>query len=581
MSILLNDDMNNLSEKENISLFSELQTKQGFSNYYKLNKNLNLLKNIKDKKTKIKKLIRITNEKDKYYNSYNNNNRKPSILLEFENNLKNTLFSKNGIVGEKIPFFKKCLADIELKKNTKLKEKINAGKLTYYFVKENENQLLSDKRKNFLKQRLIAFSNNYNISKDKDINLTLYKQKVKLINNKVDLNKIYDDLYNNNKQKTKNKININFMNNTLSLQKFNNINENYMNKSYQKTINIRKKILIPQLNINETNNIYNLRNNKFISNNNTTTDNQNSNENSKEFKSSKFSYFNNTLDNTTKYSNSKSFNNKNNNYINHSSNNLQSKINKIYKKQKNMEKKLIKIIYKNDYLEPLSLGFQRDVEVISDYKIKKRRKQKNKIINFVNNIKKIEGDYSNLNKKPRELLKISDNISKIKDENFLNIGKNIKNIYLKLSDEKKYMEIKEVLFSVEQTSQKKNGSKNVRNLKKIKKNHNLEKNLEKAENLSDDSGSNLNSDTNNSSLLENDMNDNNYINLSEEIKTKIVEEEEKEMLQKFIECFNPTSNNITLNTSFEENSYKEDDNNAGYQYLYDSKAKFDNKYDIF
>lgn len=145
-----------------------------------------------------------------------------------------------------------------------------------------------------------------------------------------------------------------------------------------------------------------------------------------------------------------------------------------------------------------------------------------------------------------------------------------------------YNELKEVLFSVEQTSQKKNGSKNVRNLKKIKKNHNLEKNLEKAENLSDDSGSNLNSDTNNSSLLcENDMNENNYINLSEEIKTKIVEEEEKEMLQKFIECFNPTSNNITLNTSFEENSYKEDDNNAGYQYLYDSKAKFDNKYDIF
>ena len=59
-----------------------------------------------------------------------------------------------------------------------------------------------------------------------------------------------------------------------------------------------------------------------------------------------------------------------------------------------------------------------------------------------------------------------------------------------------YNELKEVLFSVEQTSQKKNGSKNVRNLKKIKKNHNLDKNLEKSENLSDDSGSNLNSDTN-------------------------------------------------------------------------------------
>jgi SHAQKYF class myb-like DNA-binding protein len=143
-----------------------------------------------------------------------------------------------------------------------------------------------------------------------------------------------------------------------------------------------------------------------------------------------------------------------------------------------------------------------------------------------------------------------------------------------------YDELKEVLFSVEQTGQKKNGKKN---MKKAKKNINLDKNLEKSENLSDDSGSNLNSETNNSSLLcyENDINENNYINIDEEIKHKNVEEEEKEMLQKFIECFNPTSNNITLNSSFEENSYKEDDNNGGYQFLYDSKTKFNNKYDIF
>ena len=140
-----------------------------------------------------------------------------------------------------------------------------------------------------------------------------------------------------------------------------------------------------------------------------------------------------------------------------------------------------------------------------------------------------------------------------------------------------YDELKEVLFSVEQTGQKINGRKNIKKLKKIKKN------IEKSGNLIYDSGSNLNSETNNSSLLcyENDINENNYINIDEEIKHKNVEEEEKEMLQKFIECFNPTSNNITLNSSFEENSYKEDDNNGGYQFLYDSKTKFNNKYDIF
>ena len=141
-----------------------------------------------------------------------------------------------------------------------------------------------------------------------------------------------------------------------------------------------------------------------------------------------------------------------------------------------------------------------------------------------------------------------------------------------------YDELKEVLFSVEQTGQKINGRKNIKKLKKIKKN------IEKSENLSYDSGSNLNSETNNSSLFcyESDIIEKNYnfINLGEEIKHKNVEEEEKEILQKFIECFNPTSNNITLNTSFEENSYKEDDNNGGYQFLFDSKTKFNNKYDI-
>ena len=140
-----------------------------------------------------------------------------------------------------------------------------------------------------------------------------------------------------------------------------------------------------------------------------------------------------------------------------------------------------------------------------------------------------------------------------------------------------YDELKEVLFSVEQTGQKINGRKNIKKLKKIKKN------IEKSGNLIYDSGSNLNSETNNSSLFcyENDMNENNFINLGEEIKHKNVEEEEKEILQKFIECFNPTSNNIALNTSFEENSYKEDDNNGVYQYLCDSKVKFNHKYDIF
>lgn len=149
-----------------------------------------------------------------------------------------------------------------------------------------------------------------------------------------------------------------------------------------------------------------------------------------------------------------------------------------------------------------------------------------------------------------------------------------------------YDELKEVLFSVEQTGQKKNSRKAYKNLKKIKKN-NTDKNIEKNENLNDDTGSNINSDTNNSSLFcyEYDLNENNIFNLTEEDKYKIKhktlkEEEDRVILQKFIECFNPSSNNITFNTSFEENSNIDDGNNISYKFSNESIIKYNN-YNIF
>ena len=71
---------------------------------------------------------------------------------------------------------------------------------------------------------------------------------------------------------------------------------------------------------------------------------------------------------------------------------------------------------------------------------------------------------------------------------------------------------------------------------------------------------------------------NNYnnFNLNEEDKYIInnklskQEEEDKEILQKIIECFNPSSDNITLNTSFEESSFKKDENNIEYKLLNES-----------
>ena len=146
-------------------------------------------------------------------------------------------------------------------------------------------------------------------------------------------------------------------------------------------------------------------------------------------------------------------------------------------------------------------------------------------------------------------------------------------------------ELKDVLFGVEQTGQKKNGKKNYKNLKKIKKS----KNLENRENINNNSINYSKSETNNSTLhcYEYDTDDSNIFNLNEEDKYKIKhkfinqEEEDKEMLQKFIECFSPSSENKTLNTSFDEKSFKENDNNLGYKLFNESENKFNNNYDIY
>ena len=51
-------------------------------------------------------------------------------------------------------------------------------------------------------------------------------------------------------------------------------------------------------------------------------------------------------------------------------------------------------------------------------------------------------------------------------------------------------------------------------------------------------------------------------------------EEEERDLQKFIECFNCPSGNITLNSSFEENSLNFEDNNLGYNFVNEIQHKY-------
>jgi SHAQKYF class myb-like DNA-binding protein len=174
------------------------------------------------------------------------------------------------------------------------------------------------------------------------------------------------------------------------------------------------------------------------------------------------------------------------------------------------------------------------------------------------------------------LMKLKEN-KFVKDKGFVN-NLSWTKVMNYLNKTLSYDELKELLFSVEKLGEKKNGKKNYKNLKKIKKNN---KNKEKTEYSMNDSPTNSISETNNSNsyYLEYDKDgNNNYnnFNLNEEDKYIInnklskQEEEDKEILQKIIECFNPSSDNITLNTSFEESSFKKDENNIEYKLLNES-----------
>ena len=177
-------------------------------------------------------------------------------------------------------------------------------------------------------------------------------------------------------------------------------------------------------------------------------------------------------------------------------------------------------------------------------------------------------------------------LMKLKESNYLlNKGLDQNQSWTKIMNFLKktlsHEELKEVLFSVEQTGQKKIGGKKHKNFKKIKKKENNQ--IDDENQLLDENNTKINHGTNEEYCGIHLYYGKNFLNLDEEeknysLKYKMIkkEEEEKE-LQKFIECFNSSSGEITLNSSFEENSYKDDEEEIGYNYLNKANIKY-NKY---
>ena len=124
-------------------------------------------------------------------------------------------------------------------------------------------------------------------------------------------------------------------------------------------------------------------------------------------------------------------------------------------------------------------------------------------------------------------------------------------------------ELKQVLFSVEQIEKKKTGKKKIKKMKK-----------QKLECSSDLNSSNYDTNADNVHFFFEDEKDGYKYNIKN--KTIVKEENEEQILQKFIECFNSPSGNITLNTSFEEESFKETENDNNIKYLNDSSINYSN-----
>ena len=139
------------------------------------------------------------------------------------------------------------------------------------------------------------------------------------------------------------------------------------------------------------------------------------------------------------------------------------------------------------------------------------------------------------------LMKLKENDFLIKNNIDLNLcWTKMMNI---LRENVEYDKLKELLFSVEQNEEKKNVTKKIKNNAKNKKKKNkLDSSL--------NSGEYSKCDTNGESFRFFFDNKEDF----ENIKLK-EEEDENEALEKFIECFNKTSQEINLNSSFEDISY--------------------------
>lgn len=308
--------------------------------------------------------------------------RKPSALKRLEKGLKNLFFKKDGPVTQKFP---KIRQEIIHKANTRhhstFDTKINVGSLTYFYLKEGNIQNKTEAYINEYKKNVFERSNYFTVRKEKDPLLELNDVSNKIIER-------------NRMNKTGFKLNQKMAKHI--------IKENPTLENDEDSSNCE---------MNTAPNVNNDHNISLINSNQNPNKNRNYYTANSYFKKSTYtSYYKSNTNNSSSISNT----------VNSPSpdimkKEIMKKVNNLNNKQHKMEKKLFRIIDRAQNRNNMTKVIDKDLETILDAKIKKKKKFGQTREIYVQAVK-IKDDYTLMDSKKAQLLKLSDSINNLTDE---------------------------------------------------------------------------------------------------------------------------------------------------------------------
>ena len=308
--------------------------------------------------------------------------RKPSALKRLEKGLKNLFFKKDGPVTQKFP---KIRQEIIHKANTRhhstFDTKINVGSLTYFYLKEGNIQNKTEAYINEYKKNVFERSNYFTVRKEKDPLLELNDVSNKIIER-------------NRMNKTGFKLNQKMAKHI--------IKENPTLENDEDSSNCE---------MNTAPNVNNYHNISLINSNQNPNKNRNYYTANSYFKKSTYtSYYKSNTNNSSSISNT----------VNSPSpdimkKEIMKKVNNLNNKQHKMEKKLFRIIDRAQNRNNMKKVIDKDLETILDAKIKKKKKFGQTREIYVQAVK-IKDDYTLMDSKKAQLLKLSDSINNLTDE---------------------------------------------------------------------------------------------------------------------------------------------------------------------